>query len=463
MDNPTVKKPRNKLRIIIWGALLVVVICFLSLLILLLLDRRRLNQRYAKEKERWLACQPVVPDEQNRYFAYKEVDNLLSAAKKAGLGSHELKLRWISDFDSSHYAWPNDDAALRAVLARRRALADAVVAASRLPEYALPHEFIDSAPKPMPIPNLLDRGYLVGMTVLQGWADIRDGRRLEGTEALIAAVRMSSDITRGGSLMHAMIGCALIQYSVVPVFSESAMPDWNPGELRTLADGLQVEANRFCPLDESYQNELLCSMLYMKNEGGFFETLGFANYEGRMQEIIETLHLPNPEKLEGLEELEKALMKDNESFFWRNNPFHFMAQHSLPASHQASLAYDGNIACLRVAVAALRLQAARIETGSYPASMADLAAADHRAVLLDPFDEQPLCIRLLPEGCAIVYSIGQNGKDEGGNNFSPIDLRPMMVVDPASGKPAPLPPAVPSAQRHPPGDDISITLRPPKK
>jgi hypothetical protein len=79
-------------------------------------------------------------------------------------------------------------------------------------------------------------------------------------------------------------------------------------------------------------------------------------------------------------------------------------------------------ALLRSLTVLLALERHRQEKGAWPGKLEELAPKHLSAVPLDPYDGKPLRYRRLADG-VIVYSIGRDGKDDGGklNNDSPFD------------------------------------------
>jgi hypothetical protein len=73
----------------------------------------------------------------------------------------------------------------------------------------------------------------------------------------------------------------------------------------------------------------------------------------------------------------------------------------------------------RLTVTALALARYQRKYGAYPRSLAELTPAFLPAVPLDPVDGQPLRYRLEADGRFMLYSIGADGKDDGGRSCYP--------------------------------------------
>jgi hypothetical protein len=84
----------------------------------------------------------------------------------------------------------------------------------------------------------------------------------------------------------------------------------------------------------------------------------------------------------------------------------------MPASTVIMLKQAKCVALMRVARAALAIERYRLATGQLPDKLTDSAP-------LDPFDGQPLRYRKLAKGY-VVYSVGEDGKDDGGDEKKDI-------------------------------------------
>ena len=69
----------------------------------------------------------------------------------------------------------------------------------------------------------------------------------------------------------------------------------------------------------------------------------------------------------------------------------------------------------QVTVTAIALKRYQLQKGKYPASLVSLAPGFVTAVPVDPVDGEPLRYRLNRDGTYLLYSVGENGVDDGGD------------------------------------------------
>jgi hypothetical protein len=72
-------------------------------------------------------------------------------------------------------------------------------------------------------------------------------------------------------------------------------------------------------------------------------------------------------------------------------------------------------AAKQVTVTAIALKRYQLKYGNYPADLNSLVPEFLPSVPLDPVDGKPLCYRRNADGTFLLYSVGENGKDDGGN------------------------------------------------
>ena len=73
----------------------------------------------------------------------------------------------------------------------------------------------------------------------------------------------------------------------------------------------------------------------------------------------------------------------------------------------------------RMAITAIALKRYQLKHGNYPPDLKSLVPEFLPAVVLDPVDGQPLRYHPKSDGTFLLYSVGMNGKDDGGNPYDP--------------------------------------------
>jgi type II secretory pathway pseudopilin PulG len=101
------------------------------------------------------------------------------------------------------------------------------------------------------------------------------------------------------------------------------------------------------------------------------------------------------------------------------NRFYIISSMLLPALSKAVERDADETAQIRAAETGLAIQRYRLaHQGALPDTLADLVPSFIAAVPLDPYDGQPLRFKRLVKGY-VVYSIGSDGRDDGGLEADP--------------------------------------------
>lgn len=72
-------------------------------------------------------------------------------------------------------------------------------------------------------------------------------------------------------------------------------------------------------------------------------------------------------------------------------------------------------AAQRVTLTAIALKRYQLKNGKYPMNLDSLVPEFLPAVAVDPVNGRPLHYRLTADGTFLLYSVGENGRDDGGN------------------------------------------------
>lgn len=107
---------------------------------------------------------------------------------------------------------------------------------------------------------------------------------------------------------------------------------------------------------------------------------------------------------------------------------HILLRMIMPALSRITTIDIRTIAQLRTARAGLAIERYRLATGSLPDALSELVPAYLEAVPKDPFDDKELRYKKLETGF-VVYSIGEDGNDDGGKERPRKPLRPSGPAD----------------------------------
>ena len=157
----------------------------------------------------------------------------------------------------------------------------------------------------------------------------------------------------------------------------------------------------------SYPDELRClrgSEVLAETSRGAETNSAFAGLFKLQQAKLETL---------GINKFEDKLANP---FSLIDEPdFHSMLSESVKTLGNSFKRVISTETMKRMTITAIALKRYQLKNGNYPASLKLLTPEFISAVPLDPVDGQPLRYRLNADGTFLLYSIGENGKDDGGN------------------------------------------------
>jgi len=119
------------------------------------------------------------------------------------------------------------------------------------------------------------------------------------------------------------------------------------------------------------------------------------------------------------EKLQKLFITTNEDTVWFSNPKELDMHLMLSASLRGLSAVFPKVmrveAAKQMTVTAIALKRYQLKHGNYPADLNSLVPEFLPAVPLDPVDGQPLRYRRNADGTFLLYSVGENGVDDGGD------------------------------------------------
>ncbi len=124
-------------------------------------------------------------------------------------------------------------------------------------------------------------------------------------------------------------------------------------------------------------------------------------------------------RLQQEDKLQKLFITTNEESVWFSNPKEMDMHLMLSASLRGLSAVFPKVmrveAARQTVVTAIALKRYQLKHGHYPADLNSLVPEFVSTVPLDPVDGQPLRYKLNSDGTFLLYSVGENGVDNGGD------------------------------------------------
>ncbi|HTR41043.1 MAG TPA: hypothetical protein VMH87_05460 [Pseudomonadales bacterium] len=155
----------------------------------------------------------------------------------------------------------------------------------------------------------------------------------------------------------------------------------------------------------SYPDELR----QIKGSQVLIDTMRAAQTNGSFEEAIEN-------QSKSLDELGITGLDDEfPSLFGGDPNFHSMLSEGITSLSGVARRMMAAETAKRTMITAIALKRYQLKHGNYPPDLKVLVPEFLTAVPLDPVDGQPLRYRLNSDGTFLLYSIGPNGKDDGGN------------------------------------------------
>jgi hypothetical protein len=134
---------------------------------------------------------------------------------------------------------------------------------------------------------------------------------------------------------------------------------------------------------------------------------------------IETNHLFLSARLQEKNQLQKLFVTTNEETIWFSNPkemdMHLMLSASLCGLSAVSAKVMVVEAARQMTVAAIALKRYQLKHGNYPQNLDSLVPEFVPTIPLDPVDGKPLRYQPKAGGTFLLYSVGENGVDDGGD------------------------------------------------
>ncbi len=257
------------------------------------------------------------------------------------------------------------------------------------------------------------------------------------------ALYLASTVRNEPFLISHLVRCAMIQLALQPVWEGLADHQWTDAQVATLqqqlagldflADdatamrGEQAAGNSviayarqnprqldyFVGEDQAAYNEAAVIALFMPRGWFYLEQVNYNRcFDAFVRQGVDLgARRVNPEQLQQNEEAIEQTLRGGISLLFGHRVMSAMLIPAIPPAHQ-KFAFTQTM--VDEAVLACGLERFRLANGRYPDSLAELTPRFVGKLPHDLFTGEPLKYRRTDDGRFVLYSVGWDGKDDGG-------------------------------------------------
>ncbi|MBL7224426.1 MAG: hypothetical protein ISS72_11280 [Candidatus Brocadiae bacterium] len=281
----------------------------------------------------------------------------------------------------------------------------------------------------MQLPHLSKISSATRLLALEAIERTEEGKAAEAADSLVAALRLGHALARESVLISGLVrvACDSIAARQVERWASQSKP--SPEALERVEAALQDEADptlmhkvivaercfgmdmyRTYALDPKKRGELgalgVPDTLFLRVVPRAYFKSDLVAYIDLMSGYAATARLPYPQSLIRAGAVGKTIEQRIPRYF-------IIARMLLPVLGRVFIEGQRHMARLDSARVGLTVLRYRAQKGKLPDTLDALAPDFVKAVPVDPFNGKPLLYRTTPQGFT-VYSLGENGKDDGG-------------------------------------------------
>ena len=312
---------------------------------------------------------------------------------------------------------------------------DEIQAASRRPYSRFNISYADANPSTILLPHLAIMKRLSQIYGLRASSELALGQNEQAGADVRMAICLSGTVKDEPFLISGLVRIAILQLTFPHIWEGLATHQWTDAQLAEFEMALG-KINLLAEYEVAMRGERALSngeMDYVSRHGGVSEQIGpdhpsagFAAMPGgwfyQNQVIINRMHqelfLPPVDAanhrvdVAKCAEIDVAMDREFSSGF---PPYKIFARALLPAMNKAMNKYAFAQANLDLALVACALERYRLANGQCPDSLLALSSKFISSVPNDVISGEPLKYRRTDDGQFLLYSVGWNGKDDGGN------------------------------------------------
>jgi hypothetical protein len=296
-----------------------------------------------------------------------------------------------------------------------------------------------------PFPDIRQASYWLSFAALQ---DLHDGQKAEAVANLQALAGLANLHREEYLLVSQMTRVGVAQTSLATTWQALQANGWSDAQLAELQKAWEA-VDLLDGLERGMEGERIFAMLIFerlkaerlqKSTGGkLYERyiapndirFGLENRQKRV-ELVRRLQANEPWQNVSLA-LDKVDSELQQKYAMPKRFFYLLSLISIPNFRPAFVNTLQTEAKRRLAVTAISLMRYKLKYGRFPERLDALTISFVAAVPLDPMSGAPLRYRLNSDGSFMLYSVGEDGKDDGGDPQPIADASSRLTSVQANG------------------------------
>ena len=324
-------------------------------------------------------------------------------------------------------------------------------AASRLPYSRFPIDYDQAEPAAILLPHLATMKGCSQILQLRATAELQDGQSQKALDDVKLMLYLTQSMRTEPVLVSHLVRLAMAAITLQPIYEGLAQHQWSDAQLAEL-DAELAKMDFLADYEFAMRGEMMFGISeteYWRRSRNFqvldydengrhsssASQIGFrlvpASFFYRNELTIAQMHERWTLPLADVENRVVSPTKVNQSIAAGDQalrhgwPYNIFARLLFPALGKVVIRYAREQSCVDLARVAIALERYRLAHGEYPESLDALAPRFMERVPHDIIGGQPLHYRRTADGLFVLYSVGWNETDDGGQ----VDLKKGGTVD----------------------------------
>lgn len=250
---------------------------------------------------------------------------------------------------------------------------------------------------------------------IRKWLQTNQDRK--AVQAFDQLLRLSNQIRNEGGLIHSLVGIAITSIAQRPFLENPSLLD-DPKAMEQIIKAIrQFERQRFPAWKTIQQEHYFVRAIFNGLASGQYSSKELFQQDNPapfMSNILVMRYLVNRSVPE-MEQLMAQSVEELKKPYWERKPLpepkQFLNSLLVPVFTGFSSKDAQELAFLRLQATLCAVRLYKKRTGTYPKQLRELALGD---LAIDPFTGKPFVYRVEPKRGFLLYSLGENGVDDGG-------------------------------------------------